>query len=243
MQAIPHPGPSWRARGQPARQPHEYVRAGTLKILTLFHPASGQVRLRPVARCTNTVLHGWLRETLAEITAALPAAPAASDPAATRALWQAWQDGLVVRFTLPEDLPALRMLLVWDNLTGHKTPEMVLWLCRHGIMPLYTPLGGSWLNLAEAIQRLLKRRALDGQHPDSCTDIGMWFEQTACAWNRQPTPFVWNGKRRLRRRRTPSDESAHRLGGWATRTRRPPQSAPERTDRPAECHISWQLTH
>ena len=31
------------------------------------------------------------------------------------------------------DLPPLRLLLVWSNLTGHKTSE--LWLCAHGIMP------------------------------------------------------------------------------------------------------------
>ncbi|MGH7097364.1 MAG: hypothetical protein ACREE4_06850 [Stellaceae bacterium] len=105
---------------------------------------------------------------------------------------------------MPEHLPPLRLLLVWDNLAGHKIPEMVLWLCRHGIMPLYTPVGGSWLNLAEAIQHILKRRALDGQHPRSPAEIGVWFAQTAQAWNRQPTPFVWNGKRRQRRHR--SDE-------------------------------------
>ena len=57
------------------------------------------------------------------------------------------------------------MLLVLDNLAGHKTPEFVCWLFAHGIMPLYTPVGGSWLNMAESIQRILKRRALDGQHP------------------------------------------------------------------------------
>jgi hypothetical protein len=72
-------------------------------------------------------------------------------------------------------------------------------------MPLYTPLGGSWLNLAEAIQRILKRRALAGQQPHSPAEIGAWFEQTAQAWNRQPTPFVWNGKRRQRRRRRPGN--------------------------------------
>ena len=63
-------------------------------------------------------------------------------------------------FYLPEQLPPLRLLLVWDNLAGHKSTDMVLWLCQHGIMPLYTPLGGSWLNMAEPIQRILKRRAL-----------------------------------------------------------------------------------
>ena len=50
-----------------------------------------------------------------------------------------WQDGLTAPFTLPEPLPPLRLLLVWDNLAGHKSTDMVWWLCQHGIMPLYTP--------------------------------------------------------------------------------------------------------
>ncbi|WP_406585131.1 hypothetical protein [Deinococcus aetherius] len=52
------------------------------------------------------------------------------------------------------------MWLVLDNLTGHKTPDLVCWLMRQGIMPLYTPVAGSWLNMAESIQRILVRRAL-----------------------------------------------------------------------------------
>jgi hypothetical protein len=156
---VPHPGRSWRPHNEPATQPHEYVRGGTAKILTLFQPATGQVRLQPVSRSTNAIVHPWLKTTLTEIMAALPAVAASIDSDQTRRLWQTWQEGLTMRFTLPDDLPPLRLLLIWDNLTGHKTPEMVLWLCRHGIMPLYTPLGGSWLNLAEAIQRILKRRA------------------------------------------------------------------------------------
>jgi transposase len=214
---------SWQPQSRPAQQPHEYVRGGTTKILTLFHPATGQVRVQPAADGTNRVLHGWLKAALAEIVAALPAAEA-SDAAVTRAAWQVWQEGLAVRFTLPEQLPPLRMLLVWDNLAGHKTPEMVLWLCQHGIMPLYTPLGGSWLNMAEAIQRILKRRALNGQQPQSPEEIGVWFEQTARGWNRQPTPFIWNGKRRQRRRRVGGGR--HRLGGTAAYTRRPLHRSP-----------------
>src|SRR4051812_31950607 len=76
---------------------------------------------------------------------------------------------------------------------------------------IYTPVGGSWLNMAESIERVLKRRALDGQHPHSPAEIGSWFEQTARAWNEQPTPFVWNGKRRQRRRSC--SVLTHRLGG------------------------------
>jgi transposase len=239
FQAVPHPGNSWRPQGEPARQPHEYVRGGTRKILTLFHPATGQVRLEPVTHSTNAIIHPWLKTTLADIVAALPAVAAGPiDRDQNRRLWQAWQEGLTVRFTLPHELPPLRLLLIWDNLTGHKTPELVLWLCQHGIMPLYTPLGGSWLNVAEAIQRILKRRALDGQHPQDPAEIGTWFEQTAHAWNQQPTPFVWNGKRRQRRRKRPGD--GHPVGGAAAHTRQP---LPRLRKSPLEYRTSGQTTH
>ena len=55
FQAVPHPGVSWQPREHPATQPHEYIRGGTTKILTLFHPASGRCgcNRRPAApmRC------------------------------------------------------------------------------------------------------------------------------------------------------------------------------------------------
>ena len=115
---------------------------------------------------------------------------------------------------------------------------MVLWLCRHGIMPLYTPLGGSWLNMAESIQRILKRRALNGQHPESPAQIGAWFEQTARAWNQQPTPFSWNGKRRQRRRKQPGD--AYAISGSAAHARYP---LLRRRTNHREWQASCQMTH
>ena len=192
-----------------------------MKILTLFNPATGQVRIQPARQSSNTVLHAWLKAELLAILAMLP--PLATPllgPAATRALWQAWQHDLTVRFTLPEILSPLRLLLVWDNLAGHKTAELVVWLCQNGIMPLYTPLGGSWLNMAESIQRILKRRALSGQHPQTPEQIGEWFGQTANAWNRHPTPFTWHGKRWQRRPPRTSDRR-HRVGGSAAYANRP----------------------
>jgi transposase len=237
---VPHSGVSWQPRGRPATQPHEYIRGGTTKILTLFHPASGQVRLQPATRGTNAVLHPWLRERLSEILAALPPPGSSQDPAATPAAWAVWQAGLTMPFTLPDDLPPLRLLLVWDNLAGHKTPDLVLWLCAHGVMPLYTPVGGSWLNMAESIERVLKRRALDGQHPHSPDEIGSWFEQTARSWNEQPTPFVWNGKRRQRRRRS-GGEPIHRLGGSGACTQRPIRR--NRATTASKCQTPQQITH
>jgi hypothetical protein len=217
-QTIPYPGQSWRPAGNPARQPHEYLRDGTAKALTLFRPADGHVRVKGVTACPNAVLHPWLKQELADILAAMPAPPA--EPATGwRAAWGRWQEGLTIKPTLPEELPPLRMLLVLDNLAGHKTPELVCWLFAHGVMPFYTPVGGSWLNMAESLQRILKRRALDGHHPSSTVQIIAWFEAVARHWDAAPTPFEWGGKRAARRRR--QRERHHRVGGSGACTRTP----------------------
>jgi hypothetical protein len=209
-QTIPYPGQSWRPEGDPARRPHEYLREGTAKALTLFRPADGRVRLTGVTTCPNPVLHPWLKGELAAILDAMPDPPADPD-AGRRAAWERWQEGLSIKPTLLDELPPLRMLLVLDNLAGHKTPELVCWLLAHGIMPLYTPVGGSWLNMAESLQRILKRRALDGQYPTDTGQIIAWYEAAARHWDAAPTPFHWGGRRADRRRR--QRERRHRLGG------------------------------
>jgi len=135
-------------------------------------------------------LHPWLKQELAKIVASLPARPSALSEPQQRAAWTRWQEELSVRITLPAELPPLRMLLILDNLAGHKTPDFVLWCYQHGIMLLYTPLGASWLNMAESIQRSLKRRALEGEHPQSSDQLITWLEAAAAGWNRDPTPFV-----------------------------------------------------
>jgi hypothetical protein len=225
---VPQPGPSWQPEGQPAEQPHEYFRNGTAKVLTLFHPRTGEVRVHGVTSCTNEVLHGWMKEELARIVAALPevppltAVPEVPPPptaAANREAWERWLQGLLKPVPLPAELPPLRLLLVLDNLAGHKTPALLVWLLAQGILPLYTPLGGSWLNMAESIQRILKRRALDGQQPQSPEEIMAWLEAVAAHWNQEPTPFRWGGKRRRRRER--QRERRHRQGGSGAYSRQP----------------------
>jgi len=205
--------------GEPAHQPHEDLRDGTAKILTRFHPADGRVRVEGVTACPNTIRHGWLRRELASVLAAMPTPPAmpTDSTGQARGRWERWQEGLAIKPTLLADLPPLRMLLVLDNLAGHKTPEFVCWLLAHGIMPLYTPVGGSWLNMAESIQRILKRRALDGQHPTAVAEIMGWFEAVARHWNAAPTPLEWGGRRAARRIR--QRERRHRLGGSGACTR------------------------
>ena len=228
-QAVPQPGHQWQPVGTPARYPHEYIRGGTAKLLTLFHPATGQVRAKGVTRSTNAVLHPWLQGELAAILATLPplepAGEAPSDTVAMRAGWERWQEGLSVRFTLLKEVPRLRLLLILDNLTGHKSAAFVCWLMAHGIMPLYTPLGGSWLNMAESVQRILVRRGLSGQHPDNPEQLIAWLEAVVRGWNRSPTPFLWGGKRALRRQQARARR--HRLGGSGAVTHQRLQQRPK----------------
>jgi hypothetical protein len=46
-------------------------------------------------------------------------------------------------------------VLVLDNLAGHLSYDLVRWFFDHGVMLLYTPVGGSWLNMAESVQRII----------------------------------------------------------------------------------------
>jgi len=217
--ATPYAGTSWHLQLHPKAYPHEYIRHGTAKRLTLFHPATGRVRVKGVTRTTNPVLHGWLKQELSAIVAALPEPSPRLDPSANRAFWASWCQGLGIQATLPAELPPLRMLLILDNLAGHKTPALVEWLLSQGILPLYTPLGGSWLNMTESIHRIIKSRALDGASPAGPQDIITWLEATARGWNAQPTPFVWAGKRQQRRQRAYARR--HPVGGSAAVTKRP----------------------
>jgi hypothetical protein len=173
-------------------------------LLTLFHPATGRVRAQGVTCAPNRVLHPWLKQEVAQILAALPEVhmPEAQRPWFAR--WATW-----LGHEPREPLPPLRVILVWDNLAGHLSWSIVRWLFQHGVLPLYTPLSGSWLNMAESVQRILVRRALAGQHPESAAEVILWLQETVEGWNQAPTPFVWDGKRRERRRKA----HQRRLGG------------------------------
>jgi hypothetical protein len=200
-QAIPQPGASWQPEGKPACQPHEYERGGTAKLFTLFRPSTGHLRAKGVLSAPNAVLHPWLKEQLSEILKEIEEKQPAEmlPPEAERPLSAQWETWLGHRPRSP--LPPLRIILILDNLAGHLSYDLVRWFFSHGVMPLYTPIGGSWLNMAESVQHIIVRRALAGQHPKTPQEIIDWLEQTVEGWNQNPTPFVWNGQRRLRRER------------------------------------------
>jgi len=94
-QVIPQPGASWQQEGRPALQPHEYERGGTAKLLTLFRPATGQLRAKGVRSAPKAVLHPWLIEQLTEVWAEIEKAhPRAELPPEEQrplcARWETW---------------------------------------------------------------------------------------------------------------------------------------------------------
>jgi hypothetical protein len=176
------PGPRGSRDHHPAVQPHEYERGGTAKLLTLFRPASGILRAKGVVSAPNAVLHPWLQEQLSQVLAEIEQQqPAESLPPEEQRLpcarWETWLGHPPRR-----PLPPLRIVLVLDNLAGHLSYDLVGWFFEHGIMPLYTPIGGSWLNMAESVQRIIVPRALSGQHPEDSQQIIDWLEQTVAGW-------------------------------------------------------------
>jgi hypothetical protein len=117
--------------GQARCQPHEYERTGTAKLLTLFHPASGLVRAHGVTSACNAVWHPWLQTELEQGLAELPAVTMPQDARPPLAQWAAW-----LGRPAHASVPPLRLIVVWDNLSGHLNPACVIWRYAHGVLPL-----------------------------------------------------------------------------------------------------------
>ncbi len=121
------------------------MREGTTKLLTLFRPATGEVRAAAVRQATNGVLHPWFKRELAAILAQCPPTP---PEAAADRRWGRW-DWPADSHLLDAHLPPVRVIVVLDNLKGHHSHDLVQWCAERGTLLLHTPVGGSWLNLAE----------------------------------------------------------------------------------------------
>jgi hypothetical protein len=165
-----------------------------------------------VEQSTNAILHPWLKRELEAILKQCPPAPV-EVPQGRR--WQDW-DIYPAAEQLDRFFPPVRVLLIWDNLAGHKSHSIVQWCGEHGILLLSTPNAGSWLNMAESVQRIIKGRALSGQHLTSVQALKQALTDAVEGWNRHPTPFTWGGKRHARRDRAYARR--HRIGGSGATT-------------------------
>jgi len=70
--------------------------------------------------------------------------------------------------------------------------------------------------MAESVQRILIRRALEGHHVSDVEFLKDWLRDTIEGWNRHPTPFIWGGTRHARRDRAYARR--HRQGGSGATT-------------------------
>jgi len=127
----------------------------------LFHPATGHVRVKGVTSTTNVVIHTWLKAQLADILAVLP--PTSKRQAVDRTTWERWRTDARTKPTLLFVLSPLHLILVLEIWSLITTPTGYAGVSHRASSHFY-PTGGNWLNMAEVIQRLLKRCALDGQH-------------------------------------------------------------------------------
>jgi hypothetical protein len=53
----PYCASSWQCKGKPVPYSNDYFREGTVKMLTLFHPNTGEVRVKGVTNARNDTLH------------------------------------------------------------------------------------------------------------------------------------------------------------------------------------------
>ncbi len=83
-------------------------------------------------------LASWLKRELEAILQQCPSAPEVV-PEGRR--WQDW-DIYPAAEQLDRFFPPVRVLLILDNLAGHKSYSLVQWCAEHGILLLWTPTAG-----------------------------------------------------------------------------------------------------
>src|SRR5437868_5129807 len=115
-QCIPQPGSSFQSEGDPARRPHEYLRGGTAKLLTLLRPATGEVRAEAVEHSTNAILHPWLKRELEAILKQCRPPPEVVPEGRRGSDWDIYPEAS----QLDRFFPSVWVLLILDNLAGQK---------------------------------------------------------------------------------------------------------------------------
>lgn len=89
---------------------------------------------------TNAILHPWLKR---ELSAILKQCPDAPEVVPEGRYWQDWDIYPAAEY-LDRFFSPVRVLLIWDNLAGHRTQSLVQWCAEHGILRLATPTAASW---------------------------------------------------------------------------------------------------
>jgi len=82
--------------------------------------------------------------------------------------------------------------VVLDNLSTHKTPEVMAWLERNPQVHFhFTPIGSSWINQIETRFGIITRQSIRRGTFTSVTVLIKQIRDYIDHWNNHPKPFTW----------------------------------------------------
>lgn len=88
--------------------------------------------------------------------------------------------------------PEGELHVVLDNVSTHKTPEVLAWLRRHPRITFhFTPTSASWMNQIETWFGILTRQAIRRGSFGSVKELIARINTFTANWNTGSTPFVW----------------------------------------------------
>lgn len=84
------------------------------------------------------------------------------------------------------------LYLILDNLSTHKTIDVLLWALAHPhVQFLFQPTYSPWLNLIEPWWKTLRSLALKGRCFQIVDEIIQAIEWATDYWNHRKKPYVW----------------------------------------------------
>ena len=93
---------------------------------------------------------------------------------------------------LARTYPRRQIHVVLDNVSTHKTPDIVRWLGRHRRFHFhFTPTSASWMNQVETWFGILSRQAIRRGSFESIRALVTAIERFTREWNTGASPFKW----------------------------------------------------
>jgi transposase len=72
---------------------------------------------------------------------------------------------------------AKRIYLVMDNLSTHKTPDILQWCRRHQVSPVFTATNASWMNRVECHLTAAHYFVIKNSDPDDHRAVGLRMQE------------------------------------------------------------------
>jgi transposase len=88
--------------------------------------------------------------------------------------------------------PTGELHVVLDNVSTHKTPDVIAWLAAHPRITFhFTPTSASWMNLVETWFGILTRGAIRRGSVRSVKELVAMIDAFTRQWNEGSRPFTW----------------------------------------------------